>query len=136
MNDSHNAKELVISTVGATQLPGAARTYARVQSRKVTESLRRSTHISALSPTDIRIAHTPILKTGDVSRSLFAVDQTLQRVDALSNPIAKDSLTVAFTMTKKEGVSLAEVRAAVSVLFGALLENDGALIDAVYNQET
>lgn len=136
MNDSHNAKELVISTIGATQLPGAARTFSRVQPKKVTESLRRSTHISSLSPTDIRIAHTPASKVGDVSRSLLAVDQMLQRVDALSNPIAKDNLTVGLTLTKSTGCSLAEARTAFSVLFGALLENNGALIDAMFNQET
>lgn len=136
MNDTLSAKELVMSTIGATQLPGTARTYARVQAKKDTESLRRSSHISSLSPTDIRIAHQAPSGDKGVTRSLFAVDQKLTRLDTLNNPIGEDTITVAFQMTKTKGATLAEVRTAVSVLLGALLETDGALVSAVYNQET
>jgi hypothetical protein len=136
MNDTLAVKDLAISTVGATQLPGSARNFARVHS--VDSAYRRvSNHINAngLSPTTIRVAHTPRNNSVTTQRSLIAIDQDLTRLDASSNPISKVRFKVAFQADIPEGVALAEYRTACATLFGALLETDGALLTSIYNGE-
>jgi len=134
MNDTLSVKDLSMSTVGATQLPGTARSFPRVASAS-DAYLRLSTHISSLSPTTIRVSHVPRNNGTGKQRSLFAIDQDLTRVDASSNPISKTRLTVGFQATIPSDVTLAEYRTAVSTLLGALLESDGALITSIYNGE-
>lgn len=135
MNDTLAVKDLVMSTVGATQLPGSARNFPRSISKKSNEWTRSSLHISSLSPTTIRVAHTPRINGGDKQRSLFAVDQVLTRLDASTNPVSTTSFKVAFQADIPSDVTLTEFRTAVSTLLGALLESDGANITALYNGE-
>jgi len=135
MNDTVNVKDLALSTVGATQLPGSARAFARIASSIQNQFLRLSSHLGSLSPTIMRIAHQPRKNGIGVQRSLFAIDQTLTRVDAQSNPISKNRVTVAFQVTVDEGVTLAEYRTACATLLGALTETDGALITSLYYAE-
>lgn len=136
MNDTLAVKDLVMSTIGATQLPGSARNFPRVASKRATEYLRQSSHISSLSPTVIRVAHNPRSNdAGSKQRSLIAVDQTLTRLDASSNPVSSTSFKVAFQCDIPSDVTLAEYRTAVSTLLGALLESDGALVTSMYYGE-
>lgn len=135
MNDTLAIKDLVMSTVGATQLPGSARNFPRTVSKKANEFLRQSMHISSLSPTTVRVAHTPRASASEKQRSLFAVDQVLTRLDASSNPVSSTSFKVAFQCDIPSDVTLAEYRTAVSLLLGALLESDGAVVTALYNGE-
>jgi hypothetical protein len=134
MNDTLTPKDIVFSTIGATQLPGAARSFPRVASPN-SDYRRLSSHISSLSPTVIRVSHQPRSSKSTIQRSLFAVDQTLTRLDASSNPISKTTFKVAFQTDIPSDVTLAEWRAALSILFGALQESDGALLTAMYNGE-
>jgi hypothetical protein len=136
MNDTLAVKDLVMSTIGATQLPGSARNFARIASND--SSYRRlSNHINAngLSPTVIRVSHTPRPNGVGVQRSLFAIDQDLTRLDVSSNPVSKTKFKVAFQCDIPQDVTLAEFRTAVSTLLGALLETDGANVTALYNGE-
>jgi len=134
MNDTLAVKDLVMSTVGATQLPGAARNFARIVSGD--DSYKRlSAHIGSLSPTTIRVAHQPRKNGLGKQRSLFALDQVLTRLDAQSNPILKTDFTVGLQSSIPADVTLAEYRTAVSTLAGALLADDGALITSIYNGE-
>lgn len=134
MNDTLTPKDYVLSTTGATQLPGAARSFPRVVSSG-DDYRRSSSHISSLSPTVIRVSHQPRSAKSAIQRSLFAVDQTLTRLDVSSNPISTTTFKVAFQSDIPADVTLAEWRAALSVLFGALLESDAALLTAIYNGE-
>ncbi len=134
MNDTLTPKDIVFSTIGATQLPGSARSFPRVASPN-SDYRRMSNHVGSLSPTVIRVSHQPRSSKSTVQRSLFAVDQVLTRLDASSNPIGKTAFKVAFQADIPVDVTLAEYRAALSILFGALQENDGALLTAIYNAE-
>lgn len=134
MLDTLPVKDLVMSTIGATQLPGTAHNFARVVSDDSSYK-RLSTHISSISPTILRIAHQPRKNGVGNQRSLIAIDQDLTRVDALSNPISKTRITVALQSTIPSDVTLAEYRTAVSTLLGALLESDGANVTAMFNGE-
>lgn len=135
MNDTLSIKSLAISTVGATQLPGSALSFARVASAKQTDHLRSNSAIGSLSPTVLRVAHQPRSAKSDVQRSLISVDQTLTRVDALSNPIGSVVINIALQTNIPSGVTLAEWRAAAAVLLGSLLATDGELLTAIYNGE-
>lgn len=134
MNDTLPVKDLAMATVGATQLPGTARSFPRTFSSDGSYK-RTSAHIGSLSPTTIRVSHQPRKTTTAKQRSLFALDQTLTRLDASSNPILVTDFTVAFQVSIPGDVTLAEYRTAVSTLCGALLESDGALITSLYNGE-
>lgn len=123
-----------MSTISATQLPGSARSFPRVVSAQ-NDYRRQSAHIGSLSPTVVRIAHQPRTAKSDLQRSLFAVDQTLGRLDASSNPIGKSTFKVALQCDIPSDVTLAEYRTAMGLLLGALLESNGALVTAIYNGE-
>jgi len=135
MNDTLSIKALAINTVGATQLPGTALSFPRVASTTSGTHLRQNTAIGSLSPTVLRVAHQPRTTKSPVQRSLIAIDQTLTRVDALSNPIGEDKITFASQCNISKGVTKAEFRAAAAIHFGAMLATDGELLDAMYNQE-
>lgn len=136
MNDTLTPKDLVFSTISATQLPGAARSFPRVQSTVGSrEHRRQSTHVGSLSPTVIRVNHEPRKRGVGFMRSLFGIEQTLTRLDANSNPIGVTSFKTNFQNDIPADVTLNEFRAGVAILMGALLENNGALIDAMYNGE-
>lgn len=136
MNDTLNVKDLAISTVGATQLPGSARAFARIESADAKTHLRSNSSIGSLSPTVIRIAHQPRTAKSDVQRSIVACDQKLTRLDTSSQPTCVEhTFTVALQTNIPSGVSLAEWRAGLATLLGALLESNGALADQVYAGE-
>lgn len=135
MTDDQSVKDLAINTIGATQLPGTARTFSRVASSSPGVFVRRSTHISSLSPTDLRIQQTPENKNGIVRHAAY-LDQVLTRLDALSNPIGRDTASCGLVSVRKQSVSLAEYTAMVSTFAGWLLANNGENIGRMYNGET
>lgn len=136
MNDTLNVKDLAINTVGATQLPGSARAFARVESADPKIHLRSNSALGSLSPTVIRIAHQPRTNKSDIQRSIVACDQKLVRLDTSSLPTGVESMfTIALQTNIPSGVSLAEWRASLATLLGALLESDGALANQVYAGE-
>jgi hypothetical protein len=135
MDDTLSIKALAISTVGATQLPGSALAFPRVVSGSQSVHLRRNSAISSLSPTDLRIQHTPRSEKSSVQRSLCSVDQTLARLDASSNQIDEDAFSVKLQADIPPGVTIEEFRAAAAILFGGLLANDGMLLNSIYYGE-
>lgn len=136
MEDVLSIKDLAMATIGSTQLPGAARTFNRVVSTDASHK-RLSNHLNAngLSPSVLRIAHTPRSKTASKQRSLAALDQQLTRLDAASNPVLITDLKVALQSDHPADVTLVEYRAAWATLLGAALANDGAMITAMFNGE-
>lgn len=134
MNDTISVKPLLSAQIGNTQLDSVARSFARVVSED-TSHQRSNSNLGSLSPTVLRIAHQPRTVKSPIQRSLIAVDQTLTRLDATSNPISSVKFKVALQCDIPDGVTLAEFRAAAMVLFGSLLETDAALLTAVYNRE-
>jgi len=136
MNDTLSIKDLTIASLDAANFAGTARTFARVASPSSTSYLRRSAHLGSLSPTDLRISHVPRSTKNDTQRSLFQMEQTLTRVDALSNPIGEVVFSSSDQANIPAGVTLAEFRALYLTKIGALLENNGALIDAMFYAET
>jgi hypothetical protein len=134
MNDTATPKDLVFSTIGATQLPGAARSFPRVASSDG-QYRRQSLHVSSLSPSIMRISHTPRKTQSAIQKSLLSLDQTLTRVDALGNPIGTTKFSVGFNLTIPGDVTLTEVRSAAAILLGFLLEADAANLTALYNAE-
>lgn len=135
MNDSLTVHTLVGAQVTGAVVDATARTFPRVASRSSSDSLRQSLHVGSLSPTIIRIAHQPVKGTSE-TRSLFGLKQTLGRVDGTANPIGSDNIQINMTsQLDKSRVTLAEYRTAVYLWAGALLENNGALIDSQYNGE-
>lgn len=136
MNDTLLVKDLATSTIGATQLPGAARTFARVASSDNKVHLRQSNHLGSLSPTVIRIQHTPRSSKSAVQRSVLALDQTLGRLDAQSNLLESVKFSIKIQSDIPEGVTEAEWKAALATLLGGLLEADAALaIQFFYAQQ-
>lgn len=134
MNDTVNIKPLLPAQIGSTQLDATARAFARITSED--SSWQRSNSVlGSLSPTTLRIAHQPRTTKSPIQRTLCACDQVLTRLDALSNPIGTNKFKVALQADIPEGVSLAEFRAAAMILFGFLLENNGANLDAIYGRE-
>jgi hypothetical protein len=133
MNDTLTPKDLSFSTISATNLPGAARSFPRVISED-SSYRRQSSHISSLSPTTIRVSHQP-RKNGSKQRTLCAVDQLLTRLDAQSNPIGTTDFKIALQMDIPSDVTLTEFRAAAAILFGLVLESDGAVLDMLYRGE-
>lgn len=134
MNDTLTPKDLSFSTISATNLPGSARSFPRVASADSSHR-RQSTHLGTMSPTVIRVSHQPRKNGSGKQRSLFAVEQTLTRLDASGNPIGVTDFKVAFQCDIPSDITLAEIRAAVAILLGALLENDAAGLDQVVNGE-
>lgn len=133
MLDTLNVKDLLISAIGATQLPGSARAFARVASADPKVYLRQSSHLGSLSPTTLRISHQPRSAKSSVQRSLVALDQVLVRLDSSSQPTGiRSEFTVAVQTNIGNDVSLAEWKSGLATLLGALLENDGALATEVY----
>lgn len=136
MNDTLSIKTLDGATIGATQLPGAAHTYARVASSDSKVHLRQSNHIDSLSPTILRIQHQPRTPKNDTQRSLFSLEQIRNRVDALGNSIDQDFASVKFQHETSATTTLAEHRANAYELIGALLANNGQLIDEMFYAQT
>lgn len=133
MLDTLNVKDLLISAIGATQLPGSARAFARVASADPKVHLRQSSHLGSLSPTTLRISHQPRSAKSSVQRSLIALDQVLVRLDSSSQPTGiRSEFTVAVQTNIGNDVSLAEWKSGLATLLGALLESDGALATEVY----
>lgn len=133
MNDTLNVKDLAIATVGATQLPGSARAFARVASADPKIHLRQSSHIGSLSPTTLRIAHQPRSAKSNVQRSLLSLDQVLVRLDSSSQPTGiRSQYSIAFQTTIGNDVTLEEWQAGLATLLGALLENSAALATEIY----
>lgn len=135
MNDTLSVKKLLSATITNTQLDVAnVRTFARVTATK-TENRRRSAHIHSLSPTDLVVSHIPRTIKNDTQRTLFALDQTLTRFDASTNPIKSTGFRAAVQFNINSDITLAEFREGVYLLLGSLTESDGALITALYNGE-
>jgi len=134
MNDTQNVKALSISTIGGTQLPGSALAFPRVASSN-SENRRTNYQIGSLSPTSLGISHRPRSVSSPVQRTLAYIDQKLTRIDAQSNPIGNTTVRVALQCNIPSDVTLAEFRAAASLLLGFLLETDGANLTALYNGE-
>jgi len=134
MNDVLSVKPILTNQIGSTQLGATALDYNRTIS-PANDYRRINTALGSLSPTIIRISHQPRKVAGDVQRSLFSVDQTLQRVDAQSNPVSSTKTKCAFQSDIPADMTLAEWKAAACILFGALLASDGALLTAMYNGE-
>jgi len=135
MNDTLSVKKILTNTIDAGELDSTVRSFPRVASPKLNDALRQSLHVGALSPTVIRVAHTPRSKGNTIQRSLFSLQQTLTRLDVGSNPIGSTSFKAGLTSEIPSDVTLAEYREGVALLIGALLENDGAMITAIYNGE-
>jgi len=134
MIDTISAKALISANIDAAELDSTVRTFPRIASSG-NEARRQSLHVSSLSPTTLRISHQPRKTATDVQRSLCAIDQTLARLDTSSNPIGETKFKVAFQTDIPSDVTKAEWRAAVMLLFGTLLESDGAMLDSLYNSE-
>lgn len=134
MNDTLSIKALAISTVGATQLPGTALSFSRVAT-STNQSVRRNAAIGSLNPTDLRVSHQPRSAKTDIQRSLFKAEQTLTRIDALSNPIGEVKFGIGLQSDIPKGVTLAEWRAACAIVLGALLANDGELLNSMFYGE-
>lgn len=133
MNDTLNVKDLAIATIGATQLPGSARAFARVASADPKVHLRQSSHIGSLSPTTLRISHQPRSAKTGVQRSLLSLDQTLTRLDASSQPTGvKSTFSIALQSNIGDDVSLVEWRVGLATLLGAVLADDAALATELY----
>lgn len=133
MNDALNVKDLAISTIGATQLPGSARVFARVASADPNTHLRQSSHIGSLSPTTVRIAHQPRTAKSGVQRSLLSVDQVLTRLDSSSQPTGiKSKFNIGIQTNISDDVSLEEWRAGLATLLGLVLADDGAIATEIY----
>lgn len=138
MNDTLAVKDLSFAALTGTQFPGSARNFARVVgSNDASQHLRLSNHVNVngLSPTTLRVSHQPRKSGSGVQRSVFSIDQDLTRLDSSSNPVSKTRVSVKFQADIPQDVTLAEYQAAVALLFGALSENSGALITAVFNAE-
>lgn len=135
MNDTLSVKELSSSTLDAANFPGTARSFARIQGSNQSEYQRQSLHVSSLSPALLRMSH-QYPKSGTVAvRSLAALEQTLARLDAQSNPISFDKVTVKLQSERTSGITLAEFRTAGLLLAGLILESNGAFLDQFYNGE-
>jgi len=137
MIDSQSVKDIALSTItGSTVLPGTARTFARIVSDDPKKYVRRSTHVSAQSPTDLKISHQLRKKSTDLQRSIATMEQTLTRLDSVGNPIPNPQRGSVSTSTViPEGMTLTEHRALWATLAGWLLADDGANIDAMYRGE-
>jgi len=135
MQDDLSIKPVVAANISGDDL-GSTLTFVRVQSTNNRDSLRQNSAIHSLSPTQLRIAHQPISIKNPVQRSLVAVDQVLTRFDAQSNPIGQDKHKFAVQSDRTATTSLAEYRASAMLLFGQMLENNGAGIDAMYYGQT
>lgn len=135
MNDTLSIKAYLPATIDAAELDSTTRTFPRIASASINDTRRQSLHVSSLSPTVLRIAHTPRTAKNLVQKSLFSVDQTLTRLDASSNPIGTTKFKVGFITEIPADVTLAEWQAAKNLLIGALIESSGALADAIYNGE-
>jgi hypothetical protein len=136
MNDTLVVKDVLPSGLTAADFGATARSFARITSTIKSEEQRKSSHIDSLSPSILRIGHSPATpKNGNIRRSLFGLRQMLCRKDAQSNQIGMDQLDVNFSSAMTSGVTLAEYRTAVLLKIGALLENNGAMIDQVYEQQ-
>lgn len=136
MIDTLSIKALLFSSVGATQLPGTALPFARVATDKTSQYVRRNAALGSLNPTDLRVSHQPRSIKSSVQRSLFKVEQTRTRIDALSNPLSTVKSGVGFQTDIPEGITLAEWRADCAILIGALTADDGALLTSMYYAET
>lgn len=136
MNDTLSIKSLALSTIGATQLPGTAHDYARVASTDYKVHLRQSNHIGSLSPSVLRIQHQPRTTKSDMQRTVIALEQIRNRVDALGNTIDEEFNAVKFQSDIGRTTTLAEFRADVAELIGALTASDGALIDQLFYAQT
>lgn len=134
MNDTLSVKGLLLSQVLAAQLDASARSFPRVAGSGK-EYIRRSTHIHSLSPTDLIIQHVPRTAKNTVQRTRCAIQQTLTRFDAQSNPIKSDVFSVAITSTIPSGVSLAEFLEAYRLLLGFSTESSSANMTALFNGE-
>jgi len=135
MDDTLSIKALDCSTIGATQLPGTALAFPRVVSSSPSVHLRRNSAISSLSPTDLRIQHTPRTAKSDLQRSLVSVDQLLTRLDTESNPVDEEHFSVKFQCDIPSGVTYEEFKAGFEILCGAILADDAALLYSVYQGE-
>lgn len=135
MLDTLLFKDIDMSAVGSTQLPGSARTFSRTQAPRLNEYFRRSTHVSSLSPTDLRIVHSPRTPKNPRQRSTCQLIQVLTRFDASSNPVSSTKFEVGLSCYIPADVTLAEFRAAVKLLIGGLVATDGEMITALYNGE-
>lgn len=134
MNDTLSIKALAISTVGATQLPGSSLNFARVAAASA-GSIRRNAALGSLNPTDIRVSHQPRSAKTEIQRSLFKIEQTLTRIDALSNPIGEVKFDIGIQSNIPKGVTLVEWRAGCALVMGALLANDGELLNSMFYGE-
>lgn len=135
MNDTLTIKELAPATLDAANFPGTARSFPRISDTRQDEFVRQSLHVGSLSPCKVRIAHSTPSKGPVVVRSLAAMEQTLTRVDGLSNPIGVDTGSFKVQFERTSGFTLAEYRTLAMLHLGLLLENNGALLDQFYNRE-
>lgn len=134
MNDTATPKDYLLTSTSATNLPGSARSFPRVQSTD-SQNRRQSLHISSLSPCVLRIGHQVRKNSTGVQKSICSIDQTLTRLDALSNPISSTKFSIAVQANIPGDVTLVEFQAAASILLGFLLETNAANLTALYNAE-
>lgn len=134
MNDTLAVKALLSAHLDAADFDSTVRSYPRVASIG-NENKRMSSHLGSLSPTVLAVAHQPRSSSTINQRSLIYVEQTLTRVDALSNPLGSTKVKISLQSNIPSDVTLAEYRAVAMQLLGALLESDAALLNSIYAGE-
>jgi hypothetical protein len=133
MNDQLSIKKLVASTVGATQLPGAAINFPRVDNVDPLEELRRNPGADGLSPTTIGIRHKR--STAGVHTATITLAQILARKDALSNVISQSLSKCKHEFIIPPDQTEAECVANYELLSGALLADNAAILRQLFNGE-
>lgn len=133
MNDTLTVNAIVPANITGDDLDGTARSFPRVASKSLNDVSRQSLHVNSLSPTVLRVAQTPRSSKNPQQRSLFELKQVRARLDAQSNPISYDESKVGTTLTLTPGVTLAEARVDYALHVGAMMANNMALFDELYN---
>lgn len=134
MQDTLSIKSVIGTSIVAANLESTAKSFPRVASTN-RQMLRRWQSSDGLSPIEIKVSHEPRTEKSNVQCSLFGLNATYARKDALSNVISTDVVTVNISSRIPSGVTLAEFKSAVLLLAGALLESNGAIIEQIYNGE-
>lgn len=139
MNDSLSIQPIVLANVTGTVLT-TARVFERIADANPNNHMRANSTLGSLSPTTLRISHSLRGGKNTVQKSLVQLNQTLTRVDALSNPIGEVGIVIKLTAEIPAGVTEAEFLAAAAVLIGGLTSTGGTLstlpsLGAIYRGE-
>lgn len=134
MNDTLSIKGLLKQTLDSANF-GVASAFARVASSDIGQKLRRSLMFGSLSPVTLRISHQPITAKRSVQRSLASMDSILTRLDVNDVAIGEDFCNVALQFSRSKGITESEFVDRLTLLAGALLENDAQLAKELYNTE-